>query len=159
MYSLPLRSWGCELDPAFEPFHDWGRGRGCNNFFPVLGENGTKIAPTGDIFGKLADHVGDHVVLSPERGCFGDLPGDEIIVSPPSPIVEPLLSPRIGPSISPPPEPNHVLIHRRLFCPWLAATLPRRCCGLLFSYACRSDQFEKCIQLKLRRQTIGCATS
>ena len=26
----------------------------------------------------------------PGRGCFGDLPGDEIVVSPPSPIVEPL---------------------------------------------------------------------
>ena len=50
--------------------------RGCNNFFPVLRGNSTKIAPTEDIFdqppggmswirGKLADHVGDHVVLSP----------------------------------------------------------------------------------------------
>ena len=27
-----------------------GRGRGCNTFVPVLGGNGTKIAPTGDIF-------------------------------------------------------------------------------------------------------------
>ena len=26
-----------------------GRGRGCNIFFPVLGGNGTRIAPTGDI--------------------------------------------------------------------------------------------------------------
>ena len=26
------------------------RGRGCNIFVPILGENGTKIAPTGDIF-------------------------------------------------------------------------------------------------------------
>ena len=54
-----------------------GGGRGCNNFVPVLRGNGTKIAPTGDIFdqargqmrsirGKLADHVGDHVVSSPE---------------------------------------------------------------------------------------------
>ena len=56
-------------------------GRGCNNFVPVLRGNGTKIAPTGDIFdqppggrswirGKLADHVGDHVVLSPEEGVL-----------------------------------------------------------------------------------------
>ena len=30
--------------------------------------------------------------LIPERGCFGDLPGDEIVVSPPFPIVEPLVS-------------------------------------------------------------------
>ena len=53
-------------------------GRGCNNFVPVLRGNGTKIAPNGDIFdqspggmswiqGTLADHVGDHVVLSPEE--------------------------------------------------------------------------------------------
>ena len=28
--------------------------------------------------------------LIPGRACFGDLPGDEIAVSPPSPIVEPL---------------------------------------------------------------------
>ena len=48
---------------------------------------GTKIVPRGDLFdqspgeissiqGMLADHVGDHVVLIPGRGCFGDLPGD-----------------------------------------------------------------------------------
>ena len=54
-----------------------GGGRGCNIFVTVLGGNGTKIAPTGDIFdqppgqmrciwGKLADHIGDHVVSSPE---------------------------------------------------------------------------------------------
>ena len=54
------------------------RGRGCNEFVPVLRGNGTKIAPTGDICdqlpgemswirGKLADHVGDHAVLSPEE--------------------------------------------------------------------------------------------
>ena len=30
--------------------------------------------------------------LIPGRGCFGDLPGDETVVSPPSPIVEPLFS-------------------------------------------------------------------
>ena len=76
--------------------------RGCNKFVPVLRENGTKIVPTGDIFdqppggmswirGKLADHVGDQS-CSPisGRGCFGDLPGDGIVVSPPPPIVEQL---------------------------------------------------------------------
>ena len=58
-----------------------GGGRGCNKFVPVLGGDSTKIAPTGDIFdqppggmisirGKLADHVGDHVVLSLERAVF-----------------------------------------------------------------------------------------
>ena len=30
--------------------------------------------------------------LIPGRGCFGDLPGDKIVISPPSPIVEPLKS-------------------------------------------------------------------
>ena len=61
-------------------------GRGCNNFVPVLRGNGTKIDPTGDIFdqppgamcwiqGKLADHVGDHVVLSPEEGVLVISPG------------------------------------------------------------------------------------
>ena len=60
-----------------DPFNDWGGGRGCNKFVPVLGENGTEITPTEDIFdqppsqvrsirGKLADRVGDYVVLSPE---------------------------------------------------------------------------------------------
>ena len=50
--------------------------------------NGTKIAPTGDILdqlpsgmswirGKLADHVGDHVVLSPEEGVLVTSPGTE----------------------------------------------------------------------------------
>ena len=64
-------------------------GEECNNFVPVLRGNGTKIAPTGDIFdqppggmswirGKLADHVGDHhVVLSPEKGVLVTSPGTE----------------------------------------------------------------------------------
>ena len=33
-----------------DPFNDWGRGRGCNKCVPVLGGNGTKMVPTGDIF-------------------------------------------------------------------------------------------------------------
>ena len=52
-------------------------GRGCNIFVPVWGRDGSKIAPTRDMFdqppgqmrsirGKLAHHVGDHVVSSPE---------------------------------------------------------------------------------------------
>ena len=63
-------------------------GRGCNKCVPVLRGNGTKIAPTGDIFdqpcggvswivGKLADHVRDHVVLSPEDGVLMTSPGTE----------------------------------------------------------------------------------
>ena len=59
-----------------------------NNFVHVLRENGTKIAPTGDIFdqppdgmswirGKLADHIGDHVVLFPEEGVLVTSSGTE----------------------------------------------------------------------------------
>ena len=79
-----------------------GGGRGCNIFVPVLRGKGTKIAPTGDIFdqppgqirrilSKLADHVGDHVVSSPEGTVLVTSPRDKIVVSPPSPIVEPLV--------------------------------------------------------------------
>ena len=63
-------------------------GRGCNKFVPVLRGNGTKKAPSGYIFdqppggmsrirGKLADHVGGHVVLSPEDGVLVTSPGTE----------------------------------------------------------------------------------
>ena len=74
-------------------FISW-RGRGCNIFVPVLGGNGTKIAPTGDIFGqppgqmrwirgKLADHVGDHVVSSPEGAVLVTSPGTKSLYSRP----------------------------------------------------------------------------
>ena len=80
-----------------------GRGRGSNKFVPVLGGDGTKIAPTGDLFdqppdemssirGKLADHVGDHVVLSPEGVVLMTIPRDEIVVFPPPPTVETLIT-------------------------------------------------------------------
>ena len=63
-----------------------GGGRGCNKFVPVLGGDGTKIAPTGEIFdqpsggtscirGKLANQVGDHLVLSPEGAVLVTSPG------------------------------------------------------------------------------------
>ena len=63
-----------------------GGGGGCHNFVPVLGGDGTKIAPPGDLFdqpademkyirGKLADHVWDHVVLSPEGVVLVPSPG------------------------------------------------------------------------------------
>ena len=63
-------------------------GGGCNKFVPVLGGDGTKIVPPGDLFdkspgemnrirGKLADHAGDNVVLSPEGVVFVPSPGTE----------------------------------------------------------------------------------
>ena len=75
------------------PFDDWGGGRGCNKFVPVLGGDGTKIVPTGDTFdqppggisfirGKLADHVGDYLVLSPEGAVLVTSPGTESSYSP-----------------------------------------------------------------------------
>ena len=58
-----------------ESFDEWGRG--CRKLVAVLRGDSTKIVLPGDIFdqtpsemsrvrGKLADHEGDHVVLSPE---------------------------------------------------------------------------------------------
>ena len=72
----PLSAKGCGKAPTTESFNDW-EGRGCHKIVPVLGGDGTKIPPTGDLFGqppgemssirgKLADHGEDHVVLSPE---------------------------------------------------------------------------------------------
>ena len=63
-----------------------GGGRGCNKFVPVLVGNRTEIAHTGDIFdqppgqmwwirGEFADHVGEHVVLSPEGSVLVTSPG------------------------------------------------------------------------------------
>ena len=63
-------------------------GRGCDKFVPVLRGDGTKIAPTGDIFDwppgvmswirdKLADHVGDPVVLTPEGAVLVTSSGTE----------------------------------------------------------------------------------
>ena len=68
-----------------DPFNDW-KGWGCNDFVPVLGGNGTKIAATGDILdqppgqtrrvrGKLADHVADHLVSSPKGAILVTSPG------------------------------------------------------------------------------------
>ena len=63
-----------------------GGGRGCNKFVPVLGRNGTIIAPLGDLLGqppgemsqtrgKFADHVGDLLVLSLEGCVLMTFPG------------------------------------------------------------------------------------
>ena len=74
--------------PAFMSRSTIGEGWGYHKFVPVLGRDGTKIAPPGDLFdqspgelslirGKLADHVGDHVVLSPEGVVLVTSPGTE----------------------------------------------------------------------------------
>ena len=83
--------WGFS-DPYFRitqisPVQRLGGG-GCNKFVPVFGGDGTKIAPTGNIFdhppggmisirGKFADHVGDHVVLFPKGTVLVTSPGTE----------------------------------------------------------------------------------
>ena len=55
----------------------------CHNFVPVLGGNSTKMTSPGDFFDqplgemKLADHVGDHVVLSSEGVVLVNSSGTE----------------------------------------------------------------------------------
>ena len=62
--------------------------RGCCKFVPVLGGDGTKIAPHGGIFdqppgemrgirGKPTDHVEDDAVLYPEGAVSMTTPGTE----------------------------------------------------------------------------------
>ena len=71
-----------------------------SKFVPVLGGNGTKTAPPGDLFGqpsgevnwirgKLTDYVGDHVILSPEEVVLVTFPRKESSYPRPS-IVETL---------------------------------------------------------------------
>ena len=53
-YNSIILTIACVMYPLYlfwsiDKFNDWG-GRGCNVFFPVLGGDGTIIAPTGDIF-------------------------------------------------------------------------------------------------------------
>ena len=76
-----------------DPYNDWGRGRGCNKFVPVWGGNGTKLTPTSNAMksGQVCQPCRGPCSPIPGRGCFGDLPGDETVVSPPSPIVQPLI--------------------------------------------------------------------
>ena len=62
-------------DCGLETHSTIGGGRACDKFVPVLGRDGTKIAPTGR--GKLADPVEDHVVLSPEGSVLVTYPGTE----------------------------------------------------------------------------------
>ena len=44
------REQDCLFNSAYDPFNDWGGGRGCNKFVLVLRGNGTKIAPIEDVF-------------------------------------------------------------------------------------------------------------
>ena len=75
-----------------------GGGGGCRKFVPVLGGDGTVKAPPGIIYDKppgemswiqykLADHAGDHVVLSPEGAVLVISPGMESPNPRPSPFV------------------------------------------------------------------------
>ena len=43
-----LRDTPQQVEKQKDPFNDWGGG--CNKFVPIWGGNGTKIAPTSDIF-------------------------------------------------------------------------------------------------------------
>ena len=87
MFIFVQTTWFYSPVATSDPFNDWGEA-GNSNFVPVLGGDGTKIAPTGDIFGqppggmssvrgKLANHVGDHVVLSPEGVVLATSTGTE----------------------------------------------------------------------------------
>ena len=88
-------------------------GGGGNNFVPVSGGEGTKIVPLGDLFeqppsemnlssGKLADHAGDHVVLSPERVVFVPSPGAKSLYPrPPAPPFVGTLLPPFTPGTTP----------------------------------------------------------
>ena len=47
-----LEAFSCLLvysKECFPGYNDWGR-RGCHKLVPVLGGNGSKIAPPGDLF-------------------------------------------------------------------------------------------------------------
>ena len=78
--------WKAAAPAPSDKFNDWGGGGGCNIFVPVLGGKGTKIAPIGNMFdqppgqmrriwGKIADHIGDPVVSSPEGAVLVTSPG------------------------------------------------------------------------------------
>ena len=65
-----------------------GGGRGCHKFVAVFGGDGTKIPSPGDLFdqhpgemsgirGKFADHIGHHIVLSPEGVVLATSTGTE----------------------------------------------------------------------------------
>ena len=53
---LHMYNGNVQQDPLCDKFNDWG-GRGCNIFVPILGGNGTKIAPTGGIFDQSPGQI------------------------------------------------------------------------------------------------------
>ena len=84
-----------QLHHCYKKSFNDGGGGGCHKFVPVLGGDGTRIAPPGEIFdqppgdmswirGKLADHVGNHVVLSPEGVVLMTSSGTESSYPPPN---------------------------------------------------------------------------
>ena len=72
-------------------FNDWGGGGNVTYLSPFW--EGTARTPWSNAMnsGQACRPCRGSCSLIPGRGCFGDLPGDEIVVSPPSPIVEPLM--------------------------------------------------------------------
>ena len=48
--AVPVLSCMENIELWCEPVQRLGGGGGCNIFVPVLGENGSKVSPTGDIF-------------------------------------------------------------------------------------------------------------
>ena len=87
-HTRPLQPFALLVWLIFKSRSTIGGGRGCHKLVPGLGGDGTKIAPSGDLFdqppggmgwirSKLADHVWDYVVLSPEGVVLVTSPGTE----------------------------------------------------------------------------------
>ena len=56
-FILDVKFVGCtSRGHTGESFNDWG-GRGCRKFVPVLGGDGTKLAPLGDIFDQPSGEI------------------------------------------------------------------------------------------------------
>ena len=88
-----------------------GGGGGVVTYLSPLRRERREKASTGDIFyqplsnvmnsGQACRPCRGSCSLIPGRSCFGVLPGDEIVVSPPSPIVQPLPSERLAVGVAP----------------------------------------------------------
>ena len=90
-----------DLAQECDPFNDWG-GAGSSNFVPAFGRGRHENSPyRGHIWptprwnefssGEACQPCRGSCSPIPGRGCFGNLHGDGIVVSPPSPIVEQLM--------------------------------------------------------------------